>query len=46
MSRGGAEKEGERISSRFCAVSIEPAVGLNSTNPQAKSRVGGFTEPP
>ena len=32
MSRGGAEREGERILSRFHAVSAEPNVGLKLTN--------------
>ena len=31
-SRGGAEREGERIPSRFHAVSAEPNAGLDLTN--------------
>ena len=34
MSRGGAEKERERIPSRLCAASTEPDVGLKLKNNQ------------
>ena len=30
-SRGGAEREGERIPSRLCTVSVEPDAGLDPT---------------
>ena len=34
VNRGGAEKEGQRkITSRLCAVSTEPDVGLERRNP-------------
>ena len=33
-SRGGAEREGERIPSRLCTISTEPDVGLELTNPE------------
>ena len=32
MIRGGAEREGERISSRLHSVSMEPEAGLELTN--------------
>ena len=32
VSRGGADREGERIPSRFCTVSVGPYVGLELTN--------------
>ena len=32
MSGGGAEREGEGISSRLCTVSTEPDAGLELTN--------------
>ena len=32
MSRGGAERERERIPSRFCAVNLELDTGLEPTN--------------
>ena len=31
-SRGGAEREGERIPSRLCTVSVEPDAGLKPVN--------------
>ena len=31
-SRGGAEREGERIPSRLCAVSVELDAGIDPTN--------------
>ena len=31
MSRGGAEREGERILSRFCTVILKPNSGLDPT---------------
>ena len=38
-SRGGAEREGERIPSRLHAVSAEPNVGLKLTNREIVTRV-------
>ena len=35
--RGGAEREGERIPSRFHAVSAEPDVGLDLMNREIKT---------
>ena len=32
VSRGGTEREGERIPSRLCATSTEPNAGLKLTN--------------
>ena len=32
MSRGAAEKEGERMPGRLCAVSMEPDMGLKFMN--------------
>ena len=32
MSKGGAEREGERALSRFCTVSPEPNTGLELMN--------------
>ena len=32
MSRGGAERKGERILGRLCPVSTEPDVGLDLIN--------------
>ena len=29
VSRGGAEREGERIPSRLCTVNVEPKAGLS-----------------
>ena len=43
MSRGGAERKGERkkrIPSRLLSVSSEPNMGLELTNSEPKSRVG------
>ena len=37
-SRGGAEREGERIPSRLRAVSTEPDTGLDPTNCEIKSQ--------
>ena len=34
MNGGGAEREGEKIPSRLCAVSAEPDAGLKLTNPE------------
>ena len=37
VSRGGAEKETEKISSRLCTVSAEPSMGLEPTNHEIMS---------
>ena len=37
-SRGGAERRGERISSRLCAKSTEPDAGLNLMNREIMTR--------
>ena len=40
----GVEREGERIPSRLCSVSTEPAVGLDPTNHEMTSRVRCATD--
>ena len=43
MSRGGAEGEGERISNRLCAVSMEPDARLYHRNHEIMTEVKSWT---
>ena len=48
MSRGGAEREGERIPSRLCSVTVELDAGPSPRTmrlwTEPKSRVGRLTD--